>query len=108
MVLSDGLPNNILRDLREQTRPAHEALEEKLDWTAICAEREAYRQVLARFYGVVRPWESVVRDAVLNTSLASAFENRSKSHLLEEDMRCLDMRSDQIAAIEQVSADDIP
>lgn len=73
---------NILLRLRTATRSAHEELERKLDWSAICASPDSYAQMLPRFYGVVMPWESVARKIVDGTPLSQIFAPRWKSKLL--------------------------
>lgn len=99
---------NILTSLREATRPAHEALENRLDWQSICSERSAYETMLARFYGFVLPWETRVNESVRDTSLAAIFRHRRKAHLLKQDLQHLDWSAERIAAISSVPAQQLP
>jgi heme oxygenase (biliverdin-IX-beta and delta-forming) len=108
MIPAAGISRDILLELRDSTRGAHEALERRLDWTAICSSHKGYSEVLARFYGFVRPWESVLRERAAALGLESAFEARYKNHLLEDDLRVMGFDSDQIDRIERMSLSAFP
>jgi heme oxygenase (biliverdin-IX-beta and delta-forming) len=102
MVLSGCVSQDILTKLREHTRAAHTALEGKLDWAAICRDPDSYRNMLARFYGFVSPWEASVREQIKDPLLAKEFDSRWKSGLLANDLLALGCSSEKLAEIERM------
>lgn len=82
------LSPGIIARLREETRTDHEAIELALDWQARAASRERYAQWLARMHGFHQLWEPAIASALSNPEF---FNPRRKLHLLDEDLRALDL-----------------
>lgn len=89
-----GDPDNklgtaILEALRKTTRPHHEAIEQNRLLSEVLRPtltRDVYVEVLARFYGFLKPLE---KELLLNSSAAGygeIFESRAKTELLESDL----------------------
>ena len=96
-----------MAELREQTRRQHEALEEKLDWKAICHSRLRYMGLLASFYGFLTTWETVQERNLTDSSLA-VLRARLKAPLLDADLRWFGMGQGEIAAIPRIPSAALP
>ena len=82
----------ILKRLREETREAHEALEQELPLGTAALTQENYRQVLAGFWGFYATWESEAL-AIEIPALRMIVADRRKLHLIEADLAWLHPRA---------------
>ncbi len=76
----------VLARLRRATRPAHDRLEGALGLLDERLDRDAYKQVLERFYGFWRGWEPQVAALLQDRPL---LEPRRRLHLLKADLAVL-------------------
>ncbi|HZB61212.1 MAG TPA: biliverdin-producing heme oxygenase [Microvirga sp.] len=83
----------LLERLRIETRPAHDRIEKAVDFQRRTSSREAYRNLLCRFYGFHRAWEE---DAAPLAPDRTSFQRRCKSHLLARDLDALGMSPQEI------------
>ena len=77
-----------LRQLREQTRPEHEATEAAMPLMAPGLTLETYKSVLRALLPVLRSWERWADEAAPR-ALQPLLSARRRSHFLEEDLRTL-------------------
>ena len=90
----------VITALRLETRDSHERLEETVNLETISRSREAYTGLLKKFYGFWKPFESCVA-AKLDSSLAPPeIDQRWRAHLLERDLRELEVDPAEIALVD--------
>ncbi|WP_201836331.1 biliverdin-producing heme oxygenase [Microvirga zambiensis] len=90
----------LLERLKIETRPAHDRIEAAIDLDRRIASRDAYRDLLSRFYGFHRAWESDAADVARDHSF---FRSRCKTQLLEKDLAALGLEPEEIEALPQCS-----
>lgn len=83
----------LLERLKAETRPAHDRIETTIDFERRTASREAYRDLLIRFYGFHSAWEGAAADRAPDRSF---FQRRCKADLLVKDLKALGMTGDEI------------
>ena len=88
----------LLERLKIETRPAHDRIEAAIDLDRRIASRDAYRDLLIRFYGFHKAWES---DAAEVAHDRTFFRNRCKTELLAQDLAALGLEPDEIEALPQ-------
>jgi len=88
----------LLERLKIETRPAHDRIEAAIDLDRRIASRDAYRDLLIRFYGFHKAWES---DAAEVAHDRTFFRNRCKTELLARDLAALGLEPDEIEALPQ-------
>ncbi len=86
----------MLRHLRTATRPTHRALEGTLGLLDEHLELDAYRQILARFYGFWIGWEPQVAALLQDAELLAP---RRRLHLLAADLTALGVSRRELAAL---------
>ena len=89
---SSAAPRTLLLRLKNETRDAHESLEQDLDLLRPDLTLERYRSIVERFYGFYRPWESTI-NPLLTEHLPDFAEVRSKVPSLLEDLAYLGSKS---------------
>ncbi len=77
-----------LRQLREETRPEHEATEAAMPLMAPGLTLDTYKNVLRALLPILRSWESWAAEAA-PAPLRPLLPPRRRSHLIEEDLRAL-------------------
>jgi heme oxygenase len=87
---------DVLQRLKIETAPAHSRIEAALDLESMARSREAYRAVLARFYGFHKVWEPAAEQASHEPEFLAA---RRKTALLEQDLLALGMAPAEIAVL---------
>ncbi|WP_262299999.1 biliverdin-producing heme oxygenase [Microvirga sesbaniae] len=88
----------LLERLKIETRPAHDRIEAAIDLDRRTASREAYRDLLIRFYGFHAAWE---RKAAERAPDRAFFDGRRKASLLARDLEVLGLKSDDIIGLPQ-------
>lgn len=88
----------LLERLKTETREAHDRIEAAIDLDRRIASREAYRDLLTRFYGFHRAWESEAADRAPDRAF---FQSRCKTQLLAKDLEALGLKSDDIIRLPQ-------
>jgi heme oxygenase len=88
----------LLERLKIETRDAHDRIEAAMDLDRRIGSREAYRDLLIRFYGFHKAWES---KAAPMAPIRDVFEQRCKTQLLITDLRALGLKSDDIIRLPQ-------
>ena len=88
----------LLERLKIETRPAHDRIEAAIDLDRRIASRNAYRDLLIRFYGFHKAWES---DAAELAHDRTFFRARCKTELLAKDLAALGLEPDEIEALPQ-------
>ena len=83
----------LLKRLKVETREAHDRIEAAIDLERRIASRDAYRDLLARFYGFHMAWES---EAAAVAPDRDFFQSRCKTQLLARDLETLGLGSDDI------------
>jgi heme oxygenase len=79
----------LLDSLRETTRPHHRAIEQNRLLAAVLRPeltRDLYVQVLAKFYGFLRPLEELLRRSSTDAGSAALLKHHVKTALLERDL----------------------
>ncbi len=77
---------DLLQRLRTETRAAHDALEQDLDWRTRVATPAGYRDLLQRWFGVYKVWEPLAERLVGEPQFLAP---RSRIGLLRQDLRQL-------------------
>jgi heme oxygenase len=85
-----------LAHLRTVTGPTHRALEGALGLLDEHLELDAYRQVLARFYGFWSGWEPQIAGLLEDTVMLAP---RRRLHLLAADLAALGVAKHELAAL---------
>jgi heme oxygenase (biliverdin-IX-beta and delta-forming) len=85
-----------LSHLRAVTGPAHRALEGGLGLLDENLELDAYKNVLARFYGFWIGWQPQIAGLLQNDALLTP---RRRLHLLEADLTALGVSRNEMAAL---------
>jgi heme oxygenase len=88
----------ILARLKTETRAAHDRIEAAMDLDRRIATRDGYRDLLIRFYGFHKAWET---EAVGRAPDQGFFERRRKTQLLVQDLEALGLKSDDIIRLPQ-------
>ena len=88
----------LLKRLKVETREAHDRIEAAIDLERRIASRDAYRDLLARFYGFHKAWES---EAAAVAPDRDFFRSRCKTQLLARDLKALGLKSDDIIRLPQ-------
>ncbi len=88
----------LLERLKIETRPAHDRIETAIDLERRIANREAYKDLLIRFYGFHSAWEKA---ALETASDKDFFHGRCKTDLLVKDLKALGMSEDEIIRLPQ-------
>jgi heme oxygenase (biliverdin-IX-beta and delta-forming) len=88
----------LLERLKVETREAHDRIEAAIDLERRIASRDAYRDLLARFYGFHKAWES---EAAAMAPDRDFFQSRCKTQLLARDLETLGLESDDIIRLPQ-------
>jgi heme oxygenase len=88
----------LLERLKVETRQAHDRIEAAIDLDRRIASRDAYRDLLARFYGFHKAWES---EAAAMAPDRDFFQSRCKTQLLARDLETLGLESDDIIRLPQ-------
>lgn len=88
----------LLERLKTETRAAHDRIEAAIDLDRRMASRESYRDLLIRFYGFHRAWESAAAQMAPDRSF---FRSRCKTQLLARDLAALGLESDDIMRLPQ-------
>jgi heme oxygenase len=88
----------LLERLKIETREAHDRIENAIDLDRRIASREAYRDLLIRFHGFHRAWESEAADKAPDPAF---FQSRCKTQLLARDLEALGLKSDDIIRLPQ-------
>lgn len=86
----------LLERLKIETRPAHDRIEAAIDLERRIGSREAYRSLLARFYGFHVAWEAAAEAAAPDPH---SFRLRCKAERLARDLRALGMSAHEIARL---------
>jgi heme oxygenase len=89
---------NLLERLKAETRSAHDRLEASIDLNRRITSRDAYANLLIRFYGFHSAWEKVAAPLAPDRSF---FARRCKTQLLVRDLQALGMRPDEIIRLPQ-------
>ena len=89
----------ILQRLREHTHENHKRLEARLDLLHAALSLDAYRALLARFYGFYVPVETCLAEMCQNSALDVQFPQRRKAHFLVQDLEILGLSRQQITAL---------
>jgi heme oxygenase len=79
----------LLTRLRQETSHQHALLESQLPLLDRTLTRDAYRQLLGRFWGYYAPLEQFVLSVIRRNAVAFDYEARLKTPLLENDLRAL-------------------
>lgn len=79
---------SLLIDLRETTRPLHQALENTLDLTNPSLDRAGYGEILQIFLSYMGPWETAVGEA-LPQHLQCWFAPRRRARKLRLDLHAI-------------------
>ncbi|MDY3552961.1 biliverdin-producing heme oxygenase [Gemmata sp. JC717] len=82
-------PNSILVRLREETRAEHSAAARAIDLLNATLDIVYYRKVLDIFYGYYRPLENTICEFGDWSEPSLSPHDRTKSHLLAEDISAL-------------------
>ncbi len=88
----------LLERLKIETREAHDRIEAAIDLDRRIASREAYRDLLIRFYGFHRAWESEAADTAPDRAF---FRSRCETQLLAKDLEVLGLKSEDIIRLPQ-------
>ena len=88
----------LLERLKIETRDAHDRIEAAIDLDRRIASREAYRDLLIRFYGCHRAWEGA---AAAKAPERALFERRRKTQLLVRDLESLGLKAEDIIRLPQ-------
>jgi heme oxygenase len=88
----------LLERLKIETREAHDRIENAIDLDRRIASRDAYRDLLSRFYGFHRAWEEEAADKAPDRAF---FQSRCKTRLLARDLEALGLKSDDIIRLPQ-------
>jgi heme oxygenase len=88
----------LLERLKIETREAHDRIEAAIDLERRIASREAYRDLLIRFYGFHRAWEGEAADRAPDRAF---FRSRCKTQLLANDLEALGLKSEDIIRLPQ-------
>lgn len=104
----------LLDSLREKTRPHHGAIEQNRLLAAVLRPeltRDLYIQVLARFYGFIKPIEELLRRNAADAGNAFLLNRHVKTALLEQDLAQLGVDAEALRSIplcDQLPASDRP
>lgn len=102
------LPRALIRErmaeLRRQTAPAHERLDDLIGSSGWLNSVDGYRTLLQRFYGYYQPLEAVLRDAVSRFDLPLDLAARQKSRLIARDLAALGLSDDRLRSIPRAPA----
>jgi heme oxygenase len=104
----------LLDSLRETTRPHHRAIEQNRLLAAVLRPeltRDLYVQVLARFYGFLKPLEELLRRSGTDAGSAALLKHHVKTALLERDLAHLGVAAEALRSIplcDQLPASDRP
>jgi len=88
----------LLERLKIETRAAHDRIEAAMDLDRRIATHDRYRELLIRFYGFHRAWESAAAPKAPDRAF---FERRCKTALLVKDLKALGLKSDEIIRLPQ-------
>ena len=88
----------LLERLKIETRPAHDRIEAAMDLDRRVSSRDSYRDLLIRFYGFHRAWESA---AAARAPDRAFFERRCKTEVLARDLEVLGFKSEDIMRLPQ-------
>lgn len=88
----------LLERLKRETRSAHDRIEKALDLDRRIATREAYTNLLIRFYGFHSAWENA---AAVIASDRCFFESRCKARLLVKDLEALGVPRQDVIRLPQ-------
>ena len=93
-----------LRQLREETRPEHEATEAAMPLTAPGLTLQTYRSVLLTLLHILQSWERWAA-AAAPANLQPLLQARRRSHLLEEDLRALGESESMLQTADELPID---
>ena len=93
------ISTSILSELKETTRPQHDAIERRVDVMRPDLTRSEYRSLLERFYGFYAPVETRLEAIHRATPLLADFAQRRKTANLGTDLAALGLTPAQIAAL---------
>ena len=88
----------LLERLKTETRPAHDRIEKAIDLNRRIASRDAYRDLLIRFYGFHRAWENAASPLAPDRVF---FRRRCKADLLVQDLKALGLDAGEIIQLPQ-------
>jgi heme oxygenase len=88
----------LLERLKIETRDTHDRIEAAIDLDRRIASREAYRDLLIRFYGFHKAWEGEAAERAPDRDF---FQSRCKAGLLAKDLEALGLKSDDIMGLPQ-------
>jgi heme oxygenase (biliverdin-IX-beta and delta-forming) len=88
--------NNLHARLRAATAPAHQALEDSLDWQARVATLSGYRDLLARLYGFHAVWEAAIGIGLADEAFLAP---RRRLTLLAADLDHLGLTPGAVASL---------
>ena len=88
----------LLERLKIETRPAHDRIEKAMDLDRRIASRDAYTNLLIRFYGFHRAWEGAASSRAPDRTF---FQSRCKTGLLARDLNALGLDADAIIQLPQ-------
>jgi len=88
----------LLERLKIETRAAHDRIEGAIDLDRRIASREAYRDLLIRFHGFHKAWESAAAGMAPDRGF---FQNRCKTRLLARDLEALGLAPEEIERLPQ-------
>lgn len=91
----------LLERLKIETRPAHDRIEQAIDLDRRISSRDAYRDLLIRFYGFHIAWEPAALESAPDKGF---FQSRCKADLLVKDLKALGMKDDEIIRLPQCTA----
>ena len=94
----------ILTRLKYETAEAHAATERIVDLPSRLTSREAYRRLLARFWGFYAPFEAQLAGGLGMHAHASALRERAHTPRLVRDLRAIGMPPDAIDALPRCAA----
>jgi len=92
----------MLEALREKTRPHHRAIEQNRLLSELVRPtltRDVYREVLARFYGFLKPLKDKLLRNGAETGYEALLRDRLRTELLERDLAQLGIDADALRGI---------
>ena len=88
----------LLERLKTETRPAHDRIEKAIDLDRRIASRDAYKNLLIRFYGFHKAWENAASSQAPDRAF---FRSRCKTALLARDLEALGLHAGEIIQLPQ-------
>jgi len=93
--------------IRSRTRPLHAQLESSFDLSASLASIPVYRDLLARYLSIYKPFEAVLAEESVETLALISWPQRSRVAQLERDLAALGGQAAVIPAPRLPKLDDL-